>query len=49
MYFPSYRFCINQSISRQKQQKCGHKHFEALRNNVVFKEIDAIEVFVESL
>jgi hypothetical protein len=27
--------------------KCGHKHFEALGNDVAFKEIDDFESFME--
>lgn len=28
--------------------RCGKKHFEALGNEVVFKDIDNFEAFIES-
>ena len=32
-----------------KKIQCGHKHFAALGNDVVFKEIDSFEKFIENV
>ncbi|MCW6078379.1 hypothetical protein LAV38_01310 [Clostridium sporogenes] len=29
--------------------KCGHKHFEALGNEIIFKETDSFEKFIENV
>ena len=29
--------------------KCGHRHFEALENNVTFKEVDDFSEFIERI
>ncbi len=42
---------LNEALRPSESAKieCGHKHFEALGNEVEFKEVDSFEEFVESI
>ncbi|MCR1974287.1 hypothetical protein NSA52_09105 [Clostridium sporogenes] len=33
----------------EKKIKCGYKHFEALGNEIIFKETDSFEKFIENV